>query len=217
VLGRRFADRNQAGLALADRLAARFHPDAESIVCALPRGGVPVAVPIAKTLGAPLDAILVRKLRAPYQPEFAMGALACLGATIAEVRYEEAGMAEDLYRAAVARETAALADLNERYRESRPAPDLTDRSVVVVDDGLATGSTMTAAVRLARTLGADEVMVAVPVGSASACRALSREADDVLCLLVPDDFRAVSLYYREFSPPSDDAVRAALRAGAATS
>jgi predicted phosphoribosyltransferase len=215
VLGRRFADRTQAGLALAERLGATFEPKGETIVCALPRGGVPVAVPIAKTLGAPLDAILVRKLRAPFQPEFAIGALAALGDRIEEMRYEEAGMPDWVYQAAVASEKAALAELDNRYRQGRPAPDLNERSVIVVDDGLATGSTMTAAVRLARSLGASEVVVAAPVGSTSAVRALSHEADDVRCLLARDDFRAVSLYYSEFSPPSDEAVRVALRAGAA--
>jgi predicted phosphoribosyltransferase len=171
-------------------------------------------VPIAKALGAPLDAIVVRKLRAPFQPEFAIGALAALGDRRQEVRYEEAGTSDRVYQAAIAGETAALSELDTRYREGRPAPDLSEHTVVVVDDGLATGSTMTAAVRLAKFSGASEVVVAVPVGSTSAVRALAHEADDVRCLLVRDDFRAVSLYYGEFSPPSDESVRAALRAGA---
>jgi putative phosphoribosyl transferase len=206
-----FADRTAAGVELAERVAERLSADgANVVVCALPRGGVPVAVPVAERLHATLDAIIVRKLRAPGQPELAMGALAWLSGTLAEVRSSWVRVPTTVYDAAVAHERAVLADLDLRYRGGRPAPDLTERVVIVVDDGLATGATTAAAVQLARTLGAARVMVAAPVGSTSACELLEGEADEVVCLSAPEDFRAVSLYYRDFSPPSDESVRRAL-------
>jgi putative phosphoribosyl transferase len=209
-----FADRTEAGEALADRLTGKIGDDA--LVCALPRGGVPVAVPIARRVAAELDAIIVRKLRAPGQPELAMGALAGLGSAVAEMAYdrvvEEFGVPGAQFRATVERERAALAELAVRYRGARAVPDLLGRTVVLVDDGLATGSTMTAAARLARKLEAAQVIVAVPVAASGAVDSLRQEADEVVCVLVPKAFLAVGHHYADFAPPSDESVRTALAA-----
>lgn len=214
----RFADRDDAGHALAAAVARQRDAEPggwpDPVVLGLPRGGVPVAAVVAAGLDATLDAVIVRKLRVPGRPELAMGAVA--GWTdVAEVMVNEqvrsgyGVVAADLRRA---REAAldALPAIDRRYRDARPAPDLHGRCVVVVDDGLATGSTMTAAVRLVRRLGAARVAVAVPVGAPSSLRAMEEEANVIVCVLWPIPFTSVSVGYVDFRPTADDEVRAVL-------
>ncbi len=211
-----FRDRTHAGAVLAEELAFVV-AGADVLVCALPRGGVPVAVPVAERLGAQLDAVIVRKIRTPGQPELAMGAVARLGDIVVAVRADEIaariGLGSAAFDAAVDQESAATRDLDVRYRSGRPAPDVTGRQLVLVDDGLATGASMIAAVRLARQAGAARTVVAVPVGSRPACAVLGHEADDVVCPVRPQTFGAVSRFYANFDPPSDQSVRDALESG----
>jgi predicted phosphoribosyltransferase len=206
----RFQDRHEAGEALAAKLAPyRGRPDV--IVLALPRGGVPVAAAIADALHAPLDVFLVRKLGVPGHEEFAFGALASggqvvlnrdivesLGLTSRAIQHVEAAEYEELVR----RERA--------YRDDLPLPDLRGKTVIVVDDGLATGSTMYAAVSALHELAPARIVVAAPVASAEAIDTLRSLADDVVFLLAPDPFGAVGLWYRRFEQVSDDEVRTLL-------
>ena len=210
-----FADRGAAGAALARALAGQHTAGAATVVLALPRGGVPVAVPVAEALGAPLDLLMVRKLGHPSRPEFAVGAIADIGGQVVTVD-DRAG-----HRAAVsdadfeAVHRAELAELYRRekaYRRGRTARPVIDTHVIVVDDGLATGSTTTAAVVALRSHRPARITVAVPVGSAEAVARLERVADRVLCLRTPEPFYGVGQGYRDFSAVTDDAVRAGLGA-----
>lgn len=208
-----YADRAEAGRALAGRLTAYADRD-DVVVLALPRGGVPVAVPVAEALGAPLDVLLVRKLGLPGQPELAMGAIAGVGGDVELVRNERVLRHSHVPDADVdavhRRELEELRRREVTYRGDRPAVPVRDRVVVVVDDGLATGSTMRAAVAAVRRQGPSRVVVAVPVGSADTCAALEQEADEVVCSRTPSPFYAVGQGYLDFSQTSDDEVRAAL-------
>ena len=194
----RFENRRQAGRILAEKLQSLA--GGPVVVLGLPRGGVPVAFEVARALGAPLDVIPVRKLGAPSFPEFALGAIASGGARVLhDVAIAQFGVrGEELER----REAA--------YRGGRPPLDLKGRTVVLVDDGLATGATMTAAARAVARRAPAKVIVAVPVGSAEACAALKSEADEVLCAEVPADFFSVGSFYAEFPQTSDDEVRSLL-------
>ncbi|GIG37428.1 phosphoribosyltransferase [Cellulomonas pakistanensis] len=215
---RPFADRAQAGAALAGRLAASADRP-RTVVLALPRGGVPVAAPIAEALGAPLDVLVVRKLGLPRQPELAMGALAGLGGEVVEVLHDP------VLRAARVRgpeldgvRAAELAELRRReaaFRRDLPALAVTGRTVVVVDDGAATGSTVRAAVAALRRRAPERVVVALPVCPPDTAAALAREADELVCLRVPSGFQAVGLEYVDFEPPRDADVAALLRAARA--
>ncbi|WP_318241216.1 phosphoribosyltransferase [Cellulomonas avistercoris] len=211
-----FADRAAAGVVLSHHLTA-YEDDPRVVVLALPRGGVPVAAPLAARLGAPLDVLVVRKLGVPGHPEVAMGAIAGIGATV-ELVHEERVRArahvtlDDLDRAR-RRELVELHRREAAYRGGRPAPRLAGRVVLLVDDGLATGATMRAAVAAVRGLAPARVVVAVPVGSDGGCAALARVADDVVCVRRPAPFRAVGQAYADFDPPSDDEVRALLARG----
>lgn len=223
-----FADRAQAGAALAGRLAAApglgspGSPLAASagrpgvVVLALPRGGVPVAVPVADALGAPLDVLVVRKLGLPRQPELAMGALAGLGGEVVEVRHEPvlrgARVPAAVLESVRATELAELRRRETAFRRDLPALPVTGRTVVVVDDGAATGSTVRAAVAALRRGGAGRVVVALPVCPPDTATALAAAADELVCLRVPARFQAVGLEYDDFAPPSDDAVAGLLRA-----
>ncbi|MBM7806046.1 putative phosphoribosyltransferase [Geodermatophilus bullaregiensis] len=216
--GRRpFADRRDAGRLLAARLtdparAAAVPLGPHALVLGLPRGGVVVAAEVAAALGAVLDVVAVRKLGLPGRPELAMGALAAVGDTVASVR-SEAVLASVTVDAAAADEVrrAELTELRRRqraYRGDRPPPALTGRTVVLVDDGLATGSTVRAALTAVRAARPAAVVVAVPVGAVDACATL--DADEVVCLLTPSPFGAVGRYYDDFGETTDDEVRAAL-------
>ena len=204
---RPFADRREAGREVASRLRKYAGRD-DTVVLALPRGGVPVAYEIAEALDAPLDIFVVRKLGMPGHPEYAMGAIASGGIRV---------ISDDVIRwygispaaiEAVAREELAELERREReYRRGRPLVDLRGRTAILVDDGLATGSTMRAAVQAVRTLGPAKVVVAVPVGAPSTCEEFQDITDDTVCARTPEPFSAVGLWYRDFSQTSDEEVR----------
>ena len=203
----RFADRRAAGRALAEHLT-QFAGRGDVTVLGLPRGGIPVAHEVAASLQAPLDALLVRKLGVPGREELAFGAIASGGVRVLN---DDVVSQARLDAATVERVAAAeLLELKRRdrlYRGDRPAVDVRGRTALAVDDGLATGATMRAAVRALRELGAGTVVVAVPVAAWQTCEELTRHADTVVCARTPDPFVAVGLWYRDFSPTTDDEVR----------
>ncbi len=181
------------------------------LVLALPRGGVPVAAEVARHVGAALDLLLVRKLGVPGHRELAMGAIASGGIQVINTDVLGAvGVPPQAVTAVVAEEQAELDGRARAYRGDRPAPVVQDRGVLLVDDGLATGATMLAAVQAARAGGAAQVAVAAPVGSASARTRLEAVADAVVCPLVPDRFVAVGWWYADFDEVEDDSIRAIL-------
>ncbi len=199
-----FRDRVEAGRKLGLALAGLRGKDV--VVLGLPRGGVPVAAEVAKALDAPLDVIVVRKLGVPFQPEVAMGAIGEGGARVLDRRVVSvARVSEDDLRTVEARERALLESRLERYRQGRPPKDLTGRTAVIVDDGIATGSTARVACKVARQLGAARVVLAVPVAPERAMDSVP-EADEVLSLISPRNFQAVGYYYRDFSPTADEEV-----------
>ena len=215
-----FRHRGEAGRALAERLAAALQPAPtakNALVLALPRGGVPVAWPIAQALGLPLDVLIVRKLGVPGQPEFAMGAIASGGL---RVMNDEVLRELDISRAtvdSVARaESLELVRRERLYRGQRPPPAIAGRTVIVVDDGLATGATMRAAVQALRTQAPARIVVAVPVAAADTAARLRSEADDVVTVATPDPFVAVGCWYRDFEQVDDAEVRRLLAEAAAT-
>lgn len=207
-----FHDRITAGQMLAQRLS--YLKNKEVVVLGLPRGGVPVAFEVAQELNAPLDVIVVRKLGVPYQPELAMGAVGEGGVVI---RNEEvirmANIGEEDFAKAKARENEEVASRSRKFREGRSPVSLKSHLALIVDDGIATGSTAQAACDVARALGAEKVILAVPVGSREAVSALASKADEVVCLDVPDNFFAVGQWYEDFSPVSDEEVIEFLRKG----
>jgi putative phosphoribosyl transferase len=214
----RFADRTDAGQALAGAVtAALVAPEAVgAVVLGLPRGGVVVAAPVAAALHAPLDVLVVRKLGLPERPELAMGAIAAVGDRVETVRNREvlaaAGVDEAAFAAVWDRELVELRRRVEAYRGDRPPVPVRGRTVVLVDDGLATGSTMRAALAALRVREPARVVVAVPVGSPQVAAELSGEVDVLVCLSAPARFRAVGQAYAAFPATPEDAVRAALRA-----
>ncbi|MBL8315405.1 MAG: phosphoribosyltransferase [Rubrivivax sp.] len=207
-----FADRAEAGRALAGQLQRMALPG-PVVVLALPRGGVPVAAEIARTLQAPLDLLLVRKIGAPGQPELAVAALV-EGTPPALVRDEETCAATGVHAAYLEREVAfAAAEIQRRrrrYLAKRAAVPVQGRTVVVVDDGVATGTTMRAALRGLRQRQPAHVVLALPVGPPDTLAALRAEADQVVCLRQPEPFRAIGLHYRDFHQLDDEEVVAAL-------
>ncbi len=208
---RAFSDRRAAGRALGDHLVRTGVAGGEPLVLALPRGGVPVAAEVARALAARLDVLVVRKLGVPGHEELAMGALAAGGVRVLDERVvREAGVDLEELDAVTARERAELERREAAYRAGRAALALDGRGVVVVDDGLATGSTMRAAVRALGETAARAVTVAVPVAPGATCSALEELADIVVCLRTPEPFVAVGAWYRDFAPVDDDEVRALL-------
>ena len=205
-----FADRADAGRQLARRLVREVGGSAGLIVLALPRGGVPVAAPVAQALHAPLDVWVVRKLGFPHNEELALGALASGGTLVRSDVPGAADVAQAHWQAVIDREQQELQRREQRYRGSRPAPALGGRTVVLVDDGLATGATMLAAVRAVRAQAPQRVVVAVPVAAPEAVQLLAAEADEVCALLVPAALRAVGLWYRDFDQTTDEQVLALL-------
>ena len=205
-----YPDREAAGARLADELAGLADRD-DVTVLGLVRGGVPVAAVVAERLGAPLDVLVVRKLGLPEAPEVAFGALGPGGVKVLNEMVADRLDPGDVDEV-VDRESAELHRRERRYRAGRSTLDLTGRTAVIVDDGLATGATARAAVAVARQLGASQVVVAVPVGSPEAYAALANEADEVVCPERPADFGAVSRFYQDFHEVSDDEVTSTLTA-----
>jgi predicted phosphoribosyltransferase len=202
-----FHDRIDAGRQLAEQLQ-RYADRPDVIVLALPRGGVPVGYEVARELNVPLDVFLVRKLGVPGHEELAMGAIASGGVRVLNedaVRY--LGIPAAWVDEVAAREERELRRREEAYRDDRPEPDVRGKTVILVDDGLATGSTMRAAVAAVRQLGPAKVVVAVPVGAPETCNEFRREADDVVCAREPEPFYAVGAWYEDFSQTSDEEVR----------
>lgn len=208
----RFTDRHQAGQLLAQKLLSLGHASPNALVLALPRGGLPVAHQVARALGAPLDVFIVRKLGFPGHEEFAVGAIASGGTTVLdEEMISSARIPRVTIDQIIDREKQELLRREQAYRPGRGAVIIKNRDVIIVDDGLATGSTMKAAVRALRTQGPRSLTVAVPVGAAETCRMLAHEADHVVCLATPDPFHAVGMWYDDFNQTTDDEVKDILR------
>ena len=208
-----FRDRSHAGRALAGMLA-RYAGRPDVVVLALPRGGVPVGYEVARALGAPLDVFVVRKLGVPGHEELAMGAIASGGVRIVSENVVEALNISDRVIATVAAAEARELERRERlYREGRLFPDVRGRTLILVDDGLATGSSMRAAAAALRSLGAARIVAAVPVAPKESCDALRELVDEVVCARVPERFMAVGEWYEDFSQTSDEEVSELLRRG----
>ncbi|OBK50462.1 phosphoribosyltransferase [Mycobacterium sp. 1081908.1] len=204
---RTFRDRREAGRVLAEQLAFYRGKD-DLLVFGLARGGVPVAWEIAAALHAPLDVFLVRKLGVPRWPELAMGALASGGAVVINDNVVSSlHITDEQLREVIASETTELHRREQAYRGGRPVPDPRGKTVILVDDGIATGASMLVAVRALRAAGPRSIVVAVPVGPPSTCREIGQEADEVVCATMPPGFEAVGQVYADFHQVSDDEVR----------
>jgi predicted phosphoribosyltransferase len=205
---RRFRDRAEAGRELGRILKERYGERADVIVLALPRGGVPVGHEVARVLGAPLDVFVVRKLGVPNQPELAMGAIASGNARVFNrdvVQYS--GVTREQVEDVISRERDELGRRESLYRGDRPWPELSGKVVVLVDDGLATGATMRAAIAAVRQFEPDRLVVAVPVAAPETATMIAELADDFVCPVQPSPFQAVGIWYEDFSPTTDDEVR----------
>lgn len=203
-----FHNRRHAGKVLAAKLA-RYQGQPDLLVLALPRGGVPVGFEVAQSLGAPLDIFLVRKLGLPGQEEVAMGAIASGGIQV--MNPTPSGISPQAIANAVAREQVELDRREMLYRGDSPSIPIEGRNIIVVDDGLATGASMQAALTGLRQKRPAQLMVAVPVGAKATCRALSAQADEVVCSLMPQPLRSVGQWYEDFTQVSDEVVCALLK------
>jgi putative phosphoribosyl transferase len=204
---RPFRDRAEAGRRLAEKLV-EYAGRPDVLVLALPRGGVPVAFEVARALEAPLDVFVVRKLGVPGHEELAMGAVASGGACVLnDDVIGPLSIPDRVIRAVAARELQELERRERLYRGDRPPPDVRGRIVILVDDGLATGSTMRAAVAALRRLGPDLIVVAVPTAAPTTCAEIGLEADGCICCITPDPFYAVGVWYEDFSQTTDEEVR----------
>jgi putative phosphoribosyl transferase len=204
---RTFQDRREAGEVLAQELSA-YHGRDDLLVLGLARGGVPVGWEVAAALRAPLDVFLVRKLGVPQWQELAMGALASGGGLVVNDNLiRSLSISDEALRATIERETEELNRREQAYRGDKPPTDPKGKVAILVDDGIATGASMLAAVRAVRSAEPAQVVVAVPVGPPSACSQLGREADDVVCAMMPPAFEAVGQVYSDFHQVSDDEVR----------
>jgi putative phosphoribosyl transferase len=210
---RTFRDRRDAGHVLAEELASYRGRD-NLVVLGLARGGVPVGWEVASFLHAPLDVFLVRKLGVPQWEELAMGAIATGGGVVVNDNLvRNLGISDEQLQAAIKRETEELHRRESAYRGGRGPVDIAGQTVILVDDGIATGASMLAAVRAVRTANPAQVVVAVPVGPASACQQLAEEADDVVCATMPPGFEAVGQVFEDFHQVTDDEVRELLSRG----
>jgi putative phosphoribosyl transferase len=204
---RAFPNRAEAGRLLAEKLE-NYVGRSDVVVLGLPRGGVPVAYEVAQRLGAPLDVFVVRKLGVPGFEELAAGAIASGGVRVLNEDVIRAlPNADQLIESVTEKETVELERREQTYRDGRPAPELRNRVVILVDDGLATGATMRAAVAALRQRGVAKIVVAAPVGAPDTCRELEQEADETICAIAPEFFQAVGQYYEDFSQTSDEEVR----------
>ncbi len=207
MAGRRFSDRADAGRQLADRLARTVVAALGPIVLGLPRGGVPVAAEVARGLRAPLDVLVIRKVGVPWQPELAVGAVGEGGIRVVNSDiFRSTGLTEAELDGLVARAAAEVEERVRGYRAGRAAVEVAGRDVVLVDDGIATGATMHAAVDVVRARGALTVTVATPVAAVQSLARLRPVADRIVCLLEPSDLRGVGLWYRDFTQTSDSEV-----------
>lgn len=200
-----FADRAAAGSQLAPYLR-QYRGQTDVLVLALPRGGVPVAHEVARFLNVPLDVMVVRKLGAPHQPEFAVGAIASDGITVTNEGALDESVDSPAMAGIVTAERKELKRREAAYRAGRPALVLKNRIVILIDDGAATGTSMLAAVRAARKMQASKIVVALPVASAEACYLLRAEADEVVCLGTPPSFAAIGPWYVDFAQTTDQEV-----------
>jgi putative phosphoribosyl transferase len=213
----RFRNRAEAGSLLAQKLE-RYKDMAGVLVLGLPRGGVPVANAVAVALNAPLDILLVRKLGVPGQEELAMGAIASNGIQIlndAIIQYM--GIPESVVEAVIKRETQELRRREREYRGVRPPVEIPGKTVIVVDDGLATGSTMKAAIAALRRQNPSRIVVAVPTASPETCHELKSTADEIVCAITPEPFYAVGFSYEDFEQTTDSEVRALIQTAATRS
>jgi putative phosphoribosyl transferase len=202
-----FPDRAEAGRFLATKLSKYSGRD-DVIVLGLPRGGVPVAYEVARALRVPLDVFIVRKLGVPGFEELAVGAIASGGVRVLNEDVARAlPNADEIIEAVTKHETAEVERREQKYRDGRPAPEIQGKTAILIDDGLATGATMRAAVKALRQRGAAKIVVAVPVGPLDTCKEFEEEADEVVCASAPEFFQAVGQYYEDFSQTSDDEVR----------
>jgi putative phosphoribosyl transferase len=212
-----FVDRFEAGRVLASKLG-EFSDRNDVVVLALARGGVPVAYEVAQALHAPLDVFVVRKLGTPGQEELAMGALAPGGLTVLNREVIQAlGIPQQTIDAVVARERRELERRGREYRDGRPGLDVRGHTAILVDDGLATGSSMRVAAKALRSEGAAQIVVAVPVASPLTCSEFEAEVDKVVCATTPEPFVAVGQWYRDFSQTTDEEVRELLKRAATPS
>jgi predicted phosphoribosyltransferase len=202
-----FRDRRDAGRRLAAELSD-YADQSDVLVLALPRGGVPVAYEVARALHAPLDVFMVRKLGVPGYEELAMGAIATGGLRVLDQELlRMLDIPRDVIEHVTAIETSELERRERQYRGDRPPPDVRGRTVILIDDGLATGSTMRAAIAALKKEGSKRIVVAVPVAPPETCEALRAQVDDVVCAVTPEPFRAVGLWYGDFSQTTDEEVR----------
>jgi predicted phosphoribosyltransferase len=209
----RFRDRYEAGQRLAVALK-HYAGRPNLLVLALPRGGVPVAYEVARALHAPLDVMLVRKLGVPGHEEFAMGAIASGGIRVISHDVVRAlGIPDGTLATIVAEEEHELSRRERAYRGDRPPPQVPGKTVILIDDGLATGSTMRAAVAALKAQRPERLVIAVPVAAPETCEAMRGEVDEVVCALAPEPFMAVGQWYQDFSQITDDEVRELLRRG----
>ena len=207
----KFKDRTEAGQVLARKLAA-YANYADVVVLALPRGGVPVAFEIATALNLPLDVFLVRKLGVPGQNELAMGAIASTGVRVLNQDIVRSLRLSDAVIDKVAAQEQQELERRERlYRDDRPIPQLHERTVIIVDDGLATGATMRAAIEALRQQQPARIVVAVPISSPETCRDLAVEVDEIICVETPQPFCSVGLWYEDFPQTTDEEVCALLK------
>ncbi len=210
----RFSDRQDAGRQLADRLESMISGE-ESVILALPRGGVPVAHEVSARIGAPLDVLLVRKLGVPWQPELAFGAIATGGVVVLNEDHVRAlGLGEDVVSDIIERERLELERRERLYRDDHEPVDIAGKTVVVVDDGIATGSTVRAALESLAQRGVARRIVACPVAAAETVSGLEDQADEVICLRTPIQFAAVGAWYDDFAPVSDAEVKQLLEQAA---